>query len=290
MIHFLKMNGLGNDFVILDARDQIFTLSQEQIQKICHRRFGIGCDQLILLEEPKSDQADVFMRIYNPNGLEAGACGNAMRCVGSLLAKEFKRDTIKIETIEGILSATLLADNLITVDMGAPRLNWQQIPLNHEPKDIFALDINEGVLSTPSAVSMGNPHMVFFVQDVEGLDIETLGARLTAHPYFPEGANVEFVEVQDKTNLRMRVYERGTGVTLACGTGAAASVVAACHRNICPKNTPICVHLDGGFLDITYQESVLITGPASFVCDGNFDKRILESVQAQCPPNRAAAN
>jgi len=277
---FIKMHGLGNDFVILDHRKNKIPLSPEHIQILANRRFGIGCDQLIVLET--STQADVFMRVYNADdGLEAGACGNGTRCLGSLLADEFKRPHCTIETVSGVLTTTKRPDGLIDVNMGEPHLEWQEIPLS-EACDTLHLPIEKGILKDPVAVSMGNPHMVFFVRDVQGIDVHNLGQHLTHHPLYPEKANIEFVEVIDRHTLRVRVYERGTGVTMACGTGAAASVVAAHRRGLIDNHATVI--LDGGKLDITYEKTVMITGPVGFAFSGTFDETLFEiPCQNQAP-------
>lgn len=278
---FIKMHGLGNDFVILDHREEEFPLTPEKIQILANRRFGIGCDQLIVLEPASNPKADVFMRIYNADGCEAGACGNATRCLGALLSEEFKRPCCTIETVSGLLITTKLSDGLIQVNMGEPRLNWQDIPLSKEC-DTLHLPIQRGVLSDPVAVSMGNPHLVFFVRDVQGIDVYNLGAQLTSHELFPEKTNVEFVEVIDRTTLRVRVYERGTGVTMACGTGASACVVAAQRRDLIDNHATVI--LDGGKLDIVYEKTVLITGPVGCAFEGTFDKTLFETLCQKTQP------
>tara|TARA_R110002095_G_scaffold149966_3_gene129581 strand:+ start:2612 stop:3493 length:882 start_codon:yes stop_codon:yes gene_type:complete len=288
---FIKMNGLGNDFVILDHREEDFPLTPEKIQTLTNRRFGIGCDQLIVLEPSLHPKADVFMRIYNPDGREAGACGNATRCLGSLLSEEFKRPCCTIETLSGLLTTTKLADGMVQVNMGKPRLDWQDIPLAKEC-DTLHLPIQRGVLSDPVAVSMGNPHMIFFVRDVQGIDVYNLGKQLTSHELYPEQANVEFVEVINRTTLRVRVYERGTGVTMACGTGASASVVAAQRRGLIDNHATVI--LDGGKLDIVYEKTVKITGPVSYAFEGTFTNRLFESLchthpTPQAPPLQKTA-
>ncbi len=280
---FIKMHGLGNDFVILDHRDSDYDLTPEKIRRLTHRRFGIGCDQLIVLESPQSPKADVFMRIYNPNGLEAGACGNATRCLGSLLASEFKRPGCTIETVSGLLTTLKREDGLVEVDMGEPRLGWQDIPLAKEC-DTLHLPIQKGVLSDPVAVNMGNPHMVFFVRDVQGIDVYNLGKQLTAHALYPEQTNVQFVEVIDRHTLRVRVYERGTGVTMSCGTGACASVVAAQRRGLIDGFATVV--LDGGKLDISYEKTVMITGPVGYAFNGTFDETLFETPCQNQPPQQ----
>jgi diaminopimelate epimerase len=279
---FIKMHGLGNDFVILDLRHTPFEMTPERVQWLADRRFGIGCDQVITLESPTVATVDAFMRIYNPDGIEVGACGNATRCVGSLLAQELRKDTCILETIEGLLRTSPTADGTaMQVDMGPPRLKWEDIPLS-EACDTLHLPIQLGVLRDPAAVSMGNPHMVFFVKDVQGIDIDNLGKQLTTHPLYPQRANVEVVEVLNRQTLRVRVYERGTGVTLACGTGACASAVAAHLRGLAERQ--VTVILDGGTLDISYGETVKITGPVGYAFEGHFDTGVFEQVKDLCPP------
>jgi len=272
-IAFRKMHGLGNDFVLLDNRDELFSLNINKIKILCDRHYGIGCDQLIIIENPEHPEADVFMRIYNADGHEAGACGNATRCLGYLLADEFKRPDCVIETKEGLLSTHRSDDGHVCVDMGAPRLTWDTIPLSHAC-ETHHLSIEHGVLTAPDAVSMGNPHMVFFVPDVAGIDLHHVGQHLTHHTLYPQQANVEIVEIIDRSTIRIRVYERGAGVTLACGTGACASVVAACNRDLTDRYVKVI--LDGGILDIAYEETVKITGPVGFSFEGQFDRQLLE--------------
>jgi diaminopimelate epimerase len=272
-ITFKKMHGLGNDFVLLDNRDDCLDLNEEKIQKIADRRFGIGCDQLIMLENPQAQQADVLMRIFNADGTEAGACGNATRCIGYLLADEFKRSDCTIETREGILFTSRLPHGRVRVDMGRPRFKWNEIPLSEEC-DTSSLPIKHGILENPFAVSMGNPHMVFFVTNADGVDLYHLGKELTKHQLYSEGANIEIVEILNDQTIRVRVYERGTGITTACGTGACASVVAGHHRGL--LKTSVQVILEGGTLDIDYEETVKITGPVEFTFEGTFDARIFD--------------
>lgn len=278
-ITFKKMHGLGNDFVLLDNREDCLDLNIQKIQKISDRRFGIGCDQLIMLENPRISQADVFMRIFNADGTEVGACGNATRCIGSLLADEFKRSDCTIETQEGILFTSRMSDGRVRVDMGRPRFNWDEIPLSQEC-DTTNLPIKQGILENPFGVSMGNPHMVFFVTNVDGVDLYHLGKELTKHPLYSAGANVEIVEILDPETIRVRVYERGAGITTACGTGACASVVAGHHRQL--LNSSVRVILEGGTLDIDYQETVKITGPVAFTFEGIFDASIFDQEQPPC--------
>jgi diaminopimelate epimerase len=228
-----------------------------------------------VLENPHDPSASVFMRIYNADGQEAGACGNATRCVGSLLSTEYHQPTAIIQTTEGLLQTEVLPDQRIQVNMGRPRFGWQEIPLAHAC-DTANMPIIQGVLTNPFAVSMGNPHMVFFVPHVEGIDLVQVGSLLTHHPLYTQGANVEVVEVLDRQNLRVRVYERGVGPTLACGTGACASLVAAVHRDLADRSAQI--HLEGGILSLSYDQDVIITGAVAHAFDGTFTQALWQDL------------
>lgn len=272
LVPFVKMHGLGNDFVILERNHLLPVLEKKHIKIICDRRFGIGCDQLIIMES--SATADIFMRIYNADGSEAGACGNATRCLGYLLAQQTQKLTHTIQTISGFLKAETLEKGHVKVDFGPPSLRWQDIPLAEEV-DTLNLPIDYNGLQNPVAVSVGNPHMVFFVYDAESIDLKNLGNVLTHHPLYIEGANVEVVEILDEHTLRLRVYERGVGITPACGTGAAASVVAAKIRGLI--KTPAKVILDGGELLIDYQETVTMSGLVTLTFQGQFNSALLQN-------------
>lgn len=265
-LRFQKMHGLGNDFVMIDIRDGTIPPSNDMIRRIADRRFGVGCDQVILLEP--SSRADAFMRIYNPDGSEAGACGNGTRCAANLIEK----DNTTIETSAGLLVCTRNKDCTVTVDMGAPRLEWREIPLSEE-RDTLHLGIGDGdMLSDPVAVSIGNPHCVFFVHNVDKVDIESMGPAVECNSLFPERTNVEFAEVLGPDKIRMRVWERGAGVTMACGSGACATIVAAVRRGLIGRKAEII--LDGGSLFLEWRESddhVLMTGPAASVFSGTLN-------------------
>ena len=267
-LDFLKMQALGNDFVVLDERKTPLNLNPELIKRMANRRFGIGCDQLIVIEA--SSKADAFMRIYNPDGSESGACGNATRCIADIILKETGKHSIVLETIAGLLECVRIDDKTITVDMGEARLGWEQIPLAHE-RDTLHLKIAAGPFSDPVAVNMGNPHAVFFVSEVEKQKIENFGPQLETHPLFPERANIEFVEVLDRSKVRMRVWERGAGITLACGSGACATGVAAIRRGLTDRK--VTVIMDGGPLGIEWREAdghVLMTGGYEYVFSGQY--------------------
>ncbi|MEI8393143.1 MAG: diaminopimelate epimerase [Rhodospirillaceae bacterium] len=276
-ISFLKMHGLGNDFVVIDARNKPLDLTVAKVRAIAERRTGIGCDQLIVIERPRTAGTAAFMRIRNADGSEVSACGNASRCVAAVLMEEAGTNNIEIETKAGRLLASRCRDGRISVDMGPARLDWREIPLS-TPADTHCLDITAGPLSGPVAVSMGNPHAVFFVESVEKIPLAELGPELETHPLFPERTNVEIVQVLAPDRLRMRVWERGAGITSACGTGACAALVAAVRRNLTGRRAAVV--LDGGVLDIEWQEDghVLMTGPAATSFSGRLTPELLTAV------------
>ena len=268
---FRKMHGAGNDFVVFDERPTPLGLTPAKAAAIAHRRTGIGCDQFIVIERPPpGSPADAFMRIRNPDGSEAGACGNATRCVVSLLAAETGRPDIIIQTISGLLPSRLLPDGRVTVDMGPARLAWTDIPLAHAC-DTLHLPLTLGPLSDPAACSMGNPHATFFVPDVMALDVETLGAALETNPLFPQKANIGFAQIQSPTRIRLRVWERAAGLTLACGSGACATIVNAVRRGLTGRRATI--EADGGLLDMEWRDDnhVLMTGPIATSFSGTID-------------------
>ena len=262
---FVKMNGAGNDFVVVNALEQPFAPTPDQVRAICDRQTGQGCDQLIALEP--SDTADAFMRVWNADGGAVQTCGNALRCVGWILMMSDQRQSATIDTLGGLTTARLQQDGAITVDMGEPRLAWDQIPLAEE-MDTRGIELQVGpidapVLHTPGAVSMGNPHVVFFMDHApdDGF-VRGTGSLVEHHPLFPEGVNVGFAHVIDRDHIRLRVWERGAGLTRACGTGACAALVAAVRRGLTDRHAAIDV--DGGRLRIEWREDtghVLMTGP-----------------------------
>ena len=273
---FLKMHGLGNDFVVIDAREAPYALSETQAQRIADRRLGVGCDQLIVLEPPPNGAADVFMRIRNPDGQEAEACGNATRCVASVLMAEAGADRLTIQTLAGLLEAERAEGGLITVDMGPAYLEWDQVPLR-EACDTLALDLSLGPLAHPVAVGMGNPHAVFFVEDVAAIDLAWLGPRLETDSWFPERANISVAQITGPDRIRLRVWERGAGITLACGSGACATGVAAHRRRLTGRRSEVV--LDGGALVIEWREDghVMMTGPVATSFAGRLDPALLEA-------------
>jgi diaminopimelate epimerase len=258
---FVKMHGCGNDFVVLDARSRELPITPARAAAIADRHRGVGCDQVIVLEPPP-DGADVFMRIRNPDGSEAGACGNATRCVASLLAAETGRLSFIIRTISGDLRSEVHADGSVTVDMGPARLDWRDIPLAG-PADTLHLDLAAGPVADPAACSMGNPHATFFVADLAAVPIAAIGPVLERDALFPERANIGFAEVLAPDRIRLRVWERGTGLTLACGSGACAALVNATRRGLTQGRAT--VRVDGGELVIEWRADghVLMTGPVA---------------------------
>ena len=267
---FVKMHGLGNDFVVLDARRQPFPLSPVGVRAIADRRTGVGCDQLIVLAEPSAPTADAAMLIFNADGSEVAACGNASRCVAWLLMREKACDQVVIETKASLLDAETRGPSLVAVDMGRAGLDWRDIP-TAKAVDTLHLGIGLGPLADPVGVGMGNPHAVFFVDDVEAVDLAALGPVLEHHSLFPERANIEIAEVLSPERIRMRVWERGTGITMACGTGACATLVAAARRGLTGRRAEIV--LDGGVLAIEWlpDDHVLMTGPVAVSFTGQLD-------------------
>jgi diaminopimelate epimerase len=268
MIRFLKMHGLGNDFAVFDARKQALAVDAPLARAISDRRRGVGCDQVIVIE--RSANADAAMRIRNADGGEVESCGNAARCVARLLMEESDRDSVRLETLGGMLDCTDAGGGLVTVDMGMPDFAWEKVPLS-EPVETggFALEV-DGASYSASAVSMGNPHCVLFVDEAETAPVASLGPRIETMKLFPRRTNVEFVTVRDEGHLRLRVWERGTGVTLACGSGACAAAAAAHRRGL--TGSKVAVRLDGGTLMLDLRGGhALMTGPAALVYRGEVD-------------------
>jgi diaminopimelate epimerase len=255
-IPFVKMHGCGNDFVILDGRPHPLVLTPAYAVAVADRHTGVGCDQVIVLEPHRT--ADVFMRIYNPDGSEAGACGNATRCVADILMRESGKTGVVIRTISGDLASLRRPDSLIQVDMGTAKLDWTDIPLAR-PMDTLRLELP----GEPAAASMGNPHATFFVADLNTVPITEAGPRLEHDPLFPQRANIGFAQVIDPGTIRLRVWERGAGLTLACGSGACATLVNAHRRGLTHRTAKIIV--DGGTLEIEWRDDghVLMSGPVA---------------------------
>ncbi len=273
-VRFVKMHGLGNDFVVLDRRRDAIAVDAAAARALSDRRTGIGCDQVILLEPPRHPAAQLLMRIRNPDGSEAEACGNAARCVAALLHRETGDPRARIETVAGLLDAEIMPDGRVTVDMGPARTGWDQIPLAR-PMDTDRAEVAEGPLSAPACTNIGNPHATFFVEDAEAVDLAALGPALEYHPVFPQRANIGVAAIRGRADIRLRVWERGAGITRACGSGACAALVAACRRGLTDRRAVVA--LDGGSLDIAWREDgrVIMTGPAALSFEGAFDPALL---------------
>ena len=269
---FLKMNGLGNDFVVVEARSAPFVPGLEQARAIANRATGIGCDQIIAIAPSKTSEASI--RFWNADGVEVGACGNGTRCVAWLLMEASGRDEAVFETEAGLLRAHRAGFRMVTVDMGEPGLDWTQIPLA-EPMDTRGIELQVGpiddpILHTPGCVNMGNPHVVFFVPDVLTAPVSQVGPMIEHHHLFPDRVNVGFAEIVSRDHIRLRVWERGAGLTKACGTGACAALVAAHRRGLTDRKA--AVEFEGGALQIEWRESdnhILMTGPIAVEFTGN---------------------
>ncbi|MFD0985957.1 diaminopimelate epimerase [Methyloligella solikamskensis] len=283
-IHFRKMNGLGNDFVVLDTRVHDVPRDPETIAAIANRQTGIGCDQVIVLEP--TSRADMFMRIYNADGSEVGACGNATRCVAALAAVEQERLSVRIETAAGILPAEVGADGMVAVDMGVPRLRWDQIPLDEEFHDTKRIELQLGpiddpVLHSPAVVNVGNPHCIFFVDDLDAHDLGRFGPLVENFPIFPERANVSLAQVTSDDALKLRTWERGAGLTKACGTAACAAAVSAARRKLTGRT--VKVSLPGGDLVIDWREDddhILMIGPYALDFEGTLPEGLVKQESA----------
>jgi diaminopimelate epimerase len=267
-LSFIKMHGLGNDFVVVDRRAGGPALDAAAVRALADRRTGVGCDQLVVLEP--STRAHVRMRIYNPDASEAGACGNATRCVAALLGGD-----VTVETSAGLLPCRAV-DGDIEVDMGPVRTAWDAIPLAEPDDDTARVDLAAGPLNGPACCNVGNPHATFFVLDADAVDLAELGPRIEHHALFPERVNVGICAVEASDRLRLRVWERGAGLTRACGSGACAALAGAVRRGLAERRAT--VQLDGGPLVITWREDdghVTMRGPATRVFDGTLDLEAL---------------
>ncbi|WP_027245147.1 diaminopimelate epimerase [Leisingera daeponensis] len=266
---FMKMHGLGNDFVVLDARAQAIAVTPAMARGIAHRQFGVGFDQLAVLTNGKGD---AHLTFYNADGSTSGACGNATRCIARHLILETGKPELHLTTDRGDLYARDAGNGLTSVNMGAPQLDWQDIPLAEEA-DTLELPIEGG----PTATGMGNPHCTFFVEDAEVIPLEEFGQRYEHHPLYPQRTNVQVAQVTGPDRIRMRVWERGVGVTLASGSSSCATAVAAARRGLTGRKVQI--DLDGGTLWIDWAEDgVWMTGPTMHVFDGTFTREFLESL------------
>jgi diaminopimelate epimerase len=268
---FRKMNGLGNDFVVLDARVKSIPISEAQARAIADRKSGVGCDQLIVME--KSSVADVRMRIWNAEGGEVPSCGNASRCIADILFDESGEDTATIDTKGGFLIATRAGDKLVTIDQGMPKFGWKDIPLSEAFADTRHIELQYGpidapLIHSPSVVNVGNPHCIFWVDNLDIVDLNRAGPMLENHPLFPERANISFAKVVARDHVILKVWERGAGLTQACGTAACATMAAG-HR-IKIIDAACRISLPGGDLLMSVREHdghVMMTGPVAYDFD-----------------------
>jgi diaminopimelate epimerase len=269
---FRKMNGLGNDFVVLDARLRPLSISPDQARAIADRTSGIGCDQLIVLEPSRT--ADVRMRIWNNEGFEVESCGNASRCIADMLFAEKRQTVATIDTLGGYLTCEKAGDGLVRVDMGAPRFGWQDIPLSEPFADTRHIELQLGpidapLIHSPSVVNVGNPHCIFWVKDLSVVDLAKAGPMLEHHPLFPERANISLARVDAKDHITLKVWERGAGLTRACGTAACAVAAAAARIKLTYRKATVT--LPGGDLLIEWREAddhILMTGPVAYEYEG----------------------
>ena len=263
-IKAFKMDGLGNDFVIIDQRYQNYNLSKDQIIKICDRKF-IGCDQLIFIK--KSDEKDAGLEFYNSDGSVSGACGNGTRCVADLLSKEDNDKEIILWTSSGALKSQILGDNLVETEIGVPKINWNEIPLNQnlDTKNLKIKIVNKNNIEHigGTSVNVGNPHVVFFVDNIEDYDLKKIGPEIENHKYFPEKCNVTLAQVINKKLIKVKVWERGAGLTKACGTAACATAVAANINELTDKTTDIEFALGRLSISIDKNNSIHMRGPVS---------------------------
>ena len=278
-IPFRKMNGLGNDFVVLDARARPIAVTESSAKAISDRKTGIGCDQLIVLE--KSADFDVRMRIWNAEGGEVQSCGNASRCIADLLFNETAKNTATISTKGGLLMASKAGDKMVTIDQGVPKFGWKDIPLSEPFADTRHIELQYGpidhpLIHSPSVVNVGNPHCIFWVEDLDVVDLSRAGPMLENHPLFPERANISFAKVIARDHIILRVWERGAGLTKACGTAACATMAAG--RRIKIIDDKCRITLPGGDLLMAVRESdghIMMTGPVAYEFDGVLPEGLL---------------
>lgn len=282
---FVKMNGIGNEIVVVDLRARKAGVTPDDARAIA-RGEGLGYDQLMVLGAPRTPGTKAFVQIYNSDGSEAGACGNGMRCVASRIFDAEGGDGLTFETRAGLINCWRAGEGLFTVDMGAPKFGWQDIPLAEEFRDTRAIELQVGpiddpVLHSPAVVSMGNPHAIFWVDDPYAYDLERFGPLLENHPIFPERANITLAHIAARDHIVMRTWERGAGLTKACGSAACATAVAAARLKRAERK--VRMSLPGGELVIEWRaddDHVLMTGPVAFEFEGRFDPALFEKAGA----------
>ena len=283
---YAKMNGIGNEIVVVDLRDSSATVTAAEARAVASPA-GVPYDQLMVLQPPRLEGTEAFIRIYNNDGSEAAACGNGMRCVARRLFEHSGQTAATFETRAGLLNCWRgPSDGLYTVDMGPPKFGWKDIPLAEEFRDTRSIELQIGpidapVLHTPSVVSMGNPHAIFWVDDIEAFNLARIGPLLENHPIFPERANISLAHVTSRAHIALKVWERGTGLTRACGSAACAALVAAARKGLTGHNA--MVSLPGGDLDIEWRESdghVAMTGPVEFEFETRLDPDLFKDIAA----------
>ena len=262
------MHGLKNDFIIIDARAKKIFLKKKNIKKISDRKKGLGCDQIVMIEKPKKKKTSAFIKFYNSDGSTTKACGNAARCVAFLLMKEYKTKKITLETESTLLNASLAKNNQVSVDIGKAYFKWKQIPLKKKI-NINKINFNVDSYIKPILVNVGNPHIIFFIKNLKKINLKQIGPKIEKNHLFPERINVNFAKILSNNKIELRVWERGAGMTKACGTGASATAVAAIKNKLINKR--ICyIHMDGGKLKIEYKKNghIIMTGPTKTVKKG----------------------
>ena len=273
-INYTKMHGLKNDFIIIDSRIEKVSLNTKIIKKIADRKKGIGCDQVVILQKPKKKSASAFIKFYNSDGSHTKACGNAARCVAFLLMKEFKTKKTILETESTLLNASLINKDNVSVDIGKAYFNWRQIPIKKKT-NISKINFNVNSYFKPVLIYVGNPHIVFFIKNLNKLNIKKIGPKIEKNSLFPERINVNFAKILNNNNIKLKVWERGAGITKACGTGASATTVAAIKNKLINKRT-CYIHMPGGKLKIEYKKNghVLMTGPVKMLKKGTIKNLI----------------
>ena len=262
------MHGLKNDFIIIDARTKKIFLKKKNIKKISDRKKGLGCDQVVIIEKPKKKKTSAFIKFYNADGSITKACGNATRCVAFLLMKEYKTKKIALETESTLLNAFLAKNNQVSVDIGKAYFKWKQIPLKRKI-NINKINFNVDSYIKPALVNVGNPHIIFFMKNLKKINLKKVGPKIEKNHLFPERINVNFAKILKNNKIELRVWERGVGITKACGTGASATAVAAIKNKLINKR--ICyIHMDGGKLKIEYKKNghIVMTGPTKTIKKG----------------------
>ena len=273
-INYTKMHGLKNDFIIIDSRIEKVSLNTKIIKKIADREKGIGCYQVVILQKPKKKSASAFIKFYNSDGSHTKACGNAARCVAFLLMKEFKTKKTILETESTLLNASLINKDNVSVDIGKAYFNWRQIPIKKKT-NISKINFNVNSYFKPVLINVGNPHIVFFIKNLNKLNIKKIGPKIEKNSLFPERINVNFAKILNNNNIKLKVWERGAGITKACGTGASATTVAAIKNKLINKRT-CYIHMPGGKLKIEYKKNghIVMTGPIKIIKKGILNKFI----------------